>query len=385
MYQKFNTYGKLKKVMLGSFFDSSFFSTIENDKVRIPLTRIANEINEDLDNFQKILTDFGCEVIRPEIKNDKFDIEDVYLPPLQVRNNFCVVGNKIYQLNPDFRDDLKKYFPNVINLSSDNDSFYKKSMDEAKDNFNKVSGVLYSKEKYFELAGSSWPDYYDFVQGKNSKEQKIISEIESFKSVLEYEMKEVGPLQSPNIINTESCILVDSNEYCDYASWLRTRIDDPRPIKQFTSKAGHVDGCFAVLGNNVILGIDQLINYNKFFPNYHVIKIPETSYQHYIKEYKIMKNKVGGGWWVSGEEYNEIFINFVEKYLKNWTGFVDESIFDVNVLALDEKTICVSNITTEIESQLKKFGIECIVVPWRHRFFVDGGLHCITLDLYREI
>ena len=27
--------------------------------------------------------------------------------------------------------------------------------------------------------------------------------------------------------------------------------------------------------------------------------------------------------------------------------------------------------------------MEAIYVPWRHRFFWDGGLHCITLDLVR--
>jgi hypothetical protein len=28
--------------------------------------------------------------------------------------------------------------------------------------------------------------------------------------------------------------------------------------------------------------------------------------------------------------------------------------------------------------------MEPVYVPWRHRYFWDGGLHCITLDLYRE-
>ena len=33
---------------------------------------------------------------------------------------------------------------------------------------------------------------------------------------------------------------------------------------------------------------------------------------------------------------------------------------------------------------LKKHNVEPVYVPWRHRYFWDGGLHCITLDLYRE-
>jgi len=33
---------------------------------------------------------------------------------------------------------------------------------------------------------------------------------------------------------------------------------------------------------------------------------------------------------------------------------------------------------------LKKHKMEPIHIPWRHRYFWDGGLHCITLDLVRE-
>ena len=33
---------------------------------------------------------------------------------------------------------------------------------------------------------------------------------------------------------------------------------------------------------------------------------------------------------------------------------------------------------------LKKHKIDYIHIPWRHRYFWDGGLHCITLDLKRR-
>jgi hypothetical protein len=28
--------------------------------------------------------------------------------------------------------------------------------------------------------------------------------------------------------------------------------------------------------------------------------------------------------------------------------------------------------------------MEPVHVPWRHRYFLDGGLHCITLDIKRN-
>jgi hypothetical protein len=81
-YQKFNTYGKLKKIILGSFFEPEFFSKIADNRVKDPLMKIAEEINEDLDYFEKILKQFGSEVIRPKIKKSYLDIDNPYLPPL---------------------------------------------------------------------------------------------------------------------------------------------------------------------------------------------------------------------------------------------------------------------------------------------------------------
>jgi hypothetical protein len=33
---------------------------------------------------------------------------------------------------------------------------------------------------------------------------------------------------------------------------------------------------------------------------------------------------------------------------------------------------------------LERYGITAHVVPFRHRFFWDGGLHCVTSDLHRS-
>ena len=55
------------------------------------------------------------------------------------------------------------------------------------------------------------------------------------------------------------------------------------------------------------------------------------------------------------------------------------------MLVLDERHCCVSQQDNEIVNAfLKKHNMEPVYVPWRHRYFWDGGLHCITLDLYRE-
>jgi len=385
-YKKFNTYNTLRAVMLGSYFYPDYFSKIINPKIREPLMRMADEINQDLEKIESVLKQNSL-VIRAPQPQDYFDETNPYQASLQVRNCHAVIGNKMYKFHDAWYDNidetLSSYCPDMVDLVDSNKDFYLKSMAKAYSNYNKETKVWHCKQKYHELAGPNWPKYEDFVCGAESNIPSIQKEMQGFAWDLVYETRELAPLQGPNVINTNESILVDNNEYCNYAEWLQPYVDS-RPIQQFISKAGHVDGCFAVLGNQTILGIDPFIDYNKYFPGYDIIKVPEENYQDKIEEFKIMKTKVDGRWWLAGEEHNNEFINYVDTHLKSWVGHVFESIFDVNVLALDENTILTSNVTDDIRQKLKKQKIECITVPWRHRFFVDGGLHCITLDLNRD-
>ena len=74
----------------------------------------------------------------------------------------------------------------------------------------------------------------------------------------------------------------------------------------------------------------------------------------------------------------------VTTWLSEWVGYAKETIFDVNVLSLDENHVVVSNYNKEVFNFFKKHKIEPIICPWRHRYFWDGGIHCITVDLERE-
>ena len=47
-----------------------------------------------------------------------------------------------------------------------------------------------------------------------------------------------------------------------------------------------------------------------------------------------MKDKVGGQWWLKGEEHNDPLIEFVNTWLNDWVGYVEETVFDVNMLSL---------------------------------------------------
>ena len=55
----------------------------------------------------------------------------------------------------------------------------------------------------------------------------------------------------------------------------------------------------------------------------------------------------------------------------------------IKLLSLDENHI-IGNYNKDVETYLKKHNVELIPFNFRHRYFWDGGIHCITQDLYRE-
>ena len=78
-YLNFNKWDKLEAVMLGDCYGADFFRSMPNISVKANLQRIADETQDDLQNFETILKQFGCEVIRPII-NPGFNLllENLY-------------------------------------------------------------------------------------------------------------------------------------------------------------------------------------------------------------------------------------------------------------------------------------------------------------------
>lgn len=56
----------------------------------------------------------------------------------------------------------------------------------------------------------------------------------------------------------------------------------------------------------------------------------------------------------------------------------------MNTFSIDPKTVCVEAHETKYMEQLDKLGFEVIPVPFADVFPFGGGLHCATVDVYRE-
>ena len=151
-----------------------------------------------------------------------------------------------------------------------------------------------------------------------------------------------------------------------------------------TSNRGyHSDGSFCVVKPGCIVSLKDIQDYKTEFPGWDVLYLPD---QHWDKvdPFLQMKDKVGGQWWLKGEEHNDELITFINTWLNDWVGYVEETVFDVNMLSVDQNTIICNNYNKEVFEHFKKHKVEPIVFNFRHRYFWDGGIHCITQDLYRE-
>jgi hypothetical protein len=78
------------------------------------------------------------------------------------------------------------------------------------------------------------------------------------------------------------------------------------------------------------------------------------------------------------------FTAFVDTYLKKWTGFVAETVFDVNCLVLDEENVIFSAYNKQVFDFCKRHRINPIISELRHSYFWDGGISCCTQDLRRR-
>ena len=54
------------------------------------------------------------------------------------------------------------------------------------------------------------------------------------------------------------------------------------------------------------------------------------------------------------------------------------------VSIIDPKNVMVFNYNKQVFDALDRYGITPHIVPFRHRYFWDGGIHCVTSDLHRE-
>ena len=154
---------------------------------------------------------------------------------------------------------------------------------------------------------------------------------------------------------------------------------------------GHSDGVYCNVADKIWLTNGQTLPYEKHWPNIPVMELSTTNkgdindweeFDQKMQERELSKTK--GGWFIYNHKLEPEDIAFTESHLKDWTGYCEETLFDINMSIIDENNVMAISQNSLVYERLESFGVKVHKVPFRHRFFWDGGLHCITNDLVRE-
>ena len=317
------TFDPLKHCWLGSGFKAEWFHDLpiyKNDKIMDPIKRIAEETEEDYQSLAKILEDAGVKTHRSYL-----DI------------------NKVGSLKNIFR-------PPVC----------------PRDHFAVIG------EKLYAVSGGA-EGYADVLKQIDRKNLELVN--------------------ASGVISTATICRVGKDMWWDIIDDSLTNQGVLEKYKALWTEQGyrvhvsqrgyHSDAVFCVVKPGCIVSLHDIQDYKTEFPGWEVCYLSEQSWNK-VDPFLKMKDKVGGRWWLKGEEHNDELIEFVNTWLNDWVGYVEETVFDVNMLSIDQNTIICNNHNKEVFDHFKRHKVEPIIFNFRHRYFWDGGIHCITQDLYRE-
>ena len=380
----------LKQVVLGNVFPPEFFEDVKDTKLRDSLQRVMYETKEDLDGIKKTMEDLGVEVIQVDNHwadslgvnpyktfGEFLELSKTSESPLALskpltapRDSYITMGDDLLitkNYNPQMPIDGKHPLDMFdTNMSLVDDMW--KSIDNKLGPFNfKTDNELWKEQEYFDL---------------NMKHDPV-----NFRNYV----YETWSYDAPYITRIGDTILIDHKPRCNgFKEWYNKIKPDNKFKFKLIDIGGHNDGSMCLPRPGLVIGAPWMEKgfFKETLPGWDqlIIEHPNNFEQQYPKEYEDYKARKKSDmlWYVDNESDNKPFTDFVDTYLKEWVGFMEESIFEVNMLSVDENTILSFNKQKEVHNKLKSVGIEPIYTRFRHRHFWDAGLHCLTLDTVRE-
>ena len=138
----------------------------------------------------------------------------------------------------------------------------------------------------------------------------------------------------------------------------------------------HSDGVFCPIRPGLVCSTHYRQHYEQSLPGWQTIWIKDTTQRR-------KSNGRNGRWWLPGYDYAH-FNDSIFEFARNWIGNSQETVFEVNMLIVDEKNVILIAEDDDICKHLESLGYHIHVVDFLTRGFWDSGLHCLTTDIHRE-
>ena len=321
---------------MGRAYTPDYFDFINNSQVRNQLQQILSETEEDLENLARTIQQYGAVVRRPELPNrdwfhdNQIENNGVPLPPLTPRDWQITLGQKLLRVLP------------ITELNSICNEYNRQQ-----------------------------PGSVVNPHGRHWDEHCILN----------------GAAASC-IVRVGRDVFFDNSEFLrpDQSQWIVDNVLGAEYRVHEAVTDGHGDAVFAILKPGVLLSSkhDVNLNFDQDFPGWDVCKVWDSSIWAAMEVGKFKYDSNPGAWYVQGQTPTPEFTEFVDTYLNKWTGFVAETVFDVNCLVLDESHVIFSAYNKQVFDYCNRHQIEPIICELRHSYFWDGGISCCTQDIRRR-
>ena len=336
LIQSYTSWQPLEEVIVGRVYTPDYFDYIKDPVVKGQLSQILEETIEDLDNLAQTIQNYGAIVQRPDLPDrvrwasNLSQLDMIPIPPLTPRDWQITLGEKLLR---------------VLNVPEMN--------------------------SICDMYESAFPG----------------SVINPHKHDFDYNHVMVDAIASC-IVRCGTDVFFDHSDWLkdSQMEWIRDNVLDNRFRVRRAQTNGHGDSVFAILKPGVIISTmhDADINYRETFPGWEVCRVNEATISATMEIGKFRYENFNGRWYVQGQDTAPEFATFVDTYLTKWTGFVKETVFDVNCLVLDEQHVIFSSYNRDVFDFCKKHNIEPIICELRHKYFFDGGISCCTQDIRRR-
>ena len=332
----YTSWQPLEEVIVGRAYTPDYFDFIENAQVRNQLQQILSETEEDLHNLSKTIERFGAVVKRPDLPNkDNFIWHQTEgggapLPPLTPRDWQITLGDKLLRVLP----------------------------------IQELNGLC----KEYQSQGGTVINPH----GPTGWDENCI----------------LNGASASCIVRVGRDVFFDNSDFLrpDQTRWIVDHVLGSEYRIHEAVTDGHGDAVFAILKPGVLLSSKHDVNLDlaRDFPDWDVCKIWDSSIWAAMEVGKFKYEQSPGAWYVQGQTPTPEFTDFVNTYLTKWTGFVAETVFDVNCLVLDESHVIFSAYNKEVFDYCRRHRIEPIISELRHSYFWDGGISCCTQDIRRR-
>jgi N-dimethylarginine dimethylaminohydrolase len=399
-YSVYQHWDPLRVCVVGRSYSPEFYSWIKSSKLRGLFERIAQETEEDYQQIIKTLEKFNVTVVRPNTPDmlvDEYLTGNQRIPgpvSMNPRDQMIMIGKKFF---------LFPYNNIVIKTSGRN-----------------IPSKGWDRTIYDQIKGADWPqEFTDFIHLPKWIQEEVKNlhtgvkfnplgtdhdELAKNASMFNWwqpivdQVKQAGNEIITNfsdsrldLVPANGITRIGKDLY--FGSDQRSEVHDMinQVSKKYFSKYrchsvstdGHIDGCFTPIKPGLIVSIKDIATYKDTFPDWEVVYLKGESWGK-MNNFLELKKKNQGRWWIKDYENDDELIDFVETWLRDWTGYAEESVFDVNILVIDQKNIIVNGYNKQAFEAFDRHGITAHICPVRHRYFWDGGVHCITADLHRD-